>query len=58
MKQKVLSVLFFSLAIVLFVTSFVVTGGGISIWAIIAADIFAVLGAVTVPVSKKKHKYN
>jgi hypothetical protein len=58
MKEKVLSILFFSLAIVLFISGFVATDGGISIWAIIAADVFAVLGAVTVPVRKKKHKYN
>ncbi len=58
MKEKVLSIIFFSVAIILFISGFVATAGGISIWVIVAADIFAVLGAVTLPVSKKKHKYN
>ncbi len=58
MKEKVLSIIFFSVAIILFISGFVATDGGISIWVIVAADIFAVLGAVTLPVSKKKHKYN
>lgn len=58
MKEKVLSIIFFSVAIILFISGFLVAGGGISIWVIVAADVFAVLGAVTIPVSKKKHKYN